>query len=139
MSEKLKVGNDVCIFTKRRRRFKKDLQPFFRGKVVDCGLLKDTAFHGSPWFIDVYKVLGDDGQTTLNCYRDNVTGKAFCYTDQEAVVPLEFMILKSEDEINQYRQLVSQIIENDVPLQRVLNTLNNATDKERAAYIKVRR
>lgn len=82
MEKKLNIGDKVLIFTGRNKS-KDGIKPFIKGKVIKKSKSDDLAYHGSPWIVDVYKVVGEDGNTYTGCYKDNTVGDSSFWTIED--------------------------------------------------------
>lgn len=67
MKDIINNGEEVLIF-QGKEDLTKDYINFIRGIVISSYESDDLSYHGSSWYLQIYKVLGEDGKTYTCTY-----------------------------------------------------------------------
>ncbi len=60
MRDVIENGEEVLIFHESGSC--RDIKKFIKGKVINSYDSDDLSWHGSPWYVKIYDVLGENGQ-----------------------------------------------------------------------------
>ena len=60
MKDRKEDGTEVLIFERNIWTGKENEKKFIRGTIVGCELSHDLSQHGSPWYENIYTILGED-------------------------------------------------------------------------------
>ena len=116
MLNKLNVGDEVLIFD-NVRTVKKNIEPFVRGKVFEIYKSDDLSYHGSPWYVELYKVRGEDGYTYSGSYNYSSLGTSYFLTEEDYI---KFLYNK----INANHELIKTLNESNEEMLDLINSLN---------------
>ena len=71
------VAEDVVVVNFDFKRFQSD-GTLVIGKVLSCEKSDtDYSYHGTPWYPEITKVLGDDGKEYFSFYSSRIKGDSF--------------------------------------------------------------
>ena len=119
MNEKLNIGDEVLIFRYIRYirgwGINQDYEHYTRGIVVKSEMSDDLSYHGSPWNVINYTVLGEDGTLYFGNYKHPTLGDSFFMTQEDYIHYLERKIANNQEkilDINEENQKIQQMIEN---------------------------
>ena len=125
MEKKLNVGDNVLVFENYKYISPFEILPFINGTVVECRESDDLSYHGSPWYVYLYKVIGEDGNTYLGSYRSSIIGNAYYYKVEDYIEYLKYIKEHNENEIlelTQKNQSIDELIESMKEKQLKLQT-----------------
>ena len=108
---KIDVGDEVLIFSRVDYKYETVLPLYIKGKVVERNRSDDLSYHGSPWYVDLYKVLGEDGCYYTGTYDHPIIGSVYFYTREDYIKHLEYVIEKNKDKISELKKLNKEIDE----------------------------
>lgn len=78
--KKLKLGQEILIFNSKNKDV---LKPYVKGTVTDCKEVSGTILIYHDWTIDVYTVLGEDGNMYVGTYQENPVMTFYFITRKE--------------------------------------------------------
>ena len=115
MDEKLNIGDEVLIFKYIREwGINQDYEHYTRGNVVKSEISDDLSYHGSPWCVMNYTVLGENGTLYFGNYKHPSLGNCFFMTQEDYIHYLERKIANNQEkilEINKENKKIQQMIE----------------------------
>lgn len=116
MDEELNIGDEVLIFRYIREwGINQDDEHYIRGSIVKSEMSDDLSYHGSPWCVMNYTVLGEDGTVYFGNYKHPTLGNSFFMTQDDYIYYLERKITNNQKkilEINEENQKIRVMIEN---------------------------
>lgn len=114
--EVLNIGDEVLIFKYIREwGIDQDYKHYIRGYIIKRKMSDDLSYHGSPWNVMNYTVIGEDSKEYFGNYKDPVLGDSFFMTQEDYVRYLEREIRGNQEkilEINKKNQALQKMIEN---------------------------
>ena len=115
MDEELNIGDEVLIFRYIREwGINQDYEHYTRGNVVKSEISDDLSYHGSPWCVMNYTVLGENGTLYFGNYKHPSLGNSFFMTQEDYIHYLERKIANNQEkilEINKENKKIQQMIE----------------------------
>ena len=115
MDKVLNIVDEVLVFKYIREwGLNQDYEHYVRGNVVKSEMSDDLSYHGSPWCVMNYTVLGDDGIQYFGNYKHPTLGNSFFMTQEDYIHYLERKIANNQEkmlEINKENQNIQQMIE----------------------------
>ena len=108
--KKLNVGDEVLVFD-NSRTIRRDIEPFVRGKVFESYQSDDIAYHGTPWYVDLYKVRGEDGRTYSGSYRYGELGTSYFLTPEDYILYLYNKINSNHQKIKELNDLNDKLLD----------------------------
>lgn len=115
MDKELNIGDEVLVFKYIREwGLNQDYEHYVRGNVVKSEMSDDLSYHGSPWCVMNYTVLGEDGIEYFGNYKHPTLGNSFFMTQEDYIHYLERKIANNQEkmlEINKENQNIQQMIE----------------------------
>lgn len=116
MDEELNIGDEVLIFRYIRGwGINQDYEHYTRGNVVKSEISDDLSYHGSPWCVMNYTVLGEDGTLYFGNYKHPTLGNSFFMTQEDYIHYLERKIANNQEKIlkiDEENQKIRAMIEN---------------------------
>ena len=102
MQEIIPNGTEVLIFCNLQIGIptRKDELNYIKGKIVSSELSDDLSYHGSPWYEQIYTVIGEDGNTYMATQNIANYGVFFIRTISDYIKRINYFIEKNNDEIN---------------------------------------
>ena len=136
----LPVGTEVLVFKYIREHGpSNDKINYIKGVVMSRKDSNDLSQHGSPWYEQVYTVLGEDGKEYYGTYGNGLLGNAFFRTIDDHIDCLESRMLLNNEKIENLRndnnyslktihnlkmtQLESIINKNKEKLENIINII----------------
>ena len=101
---RINLGDTVLVFKNKELLERDGLEKFIKGTVIGIKESVDIAYHGSPWKVKVYEVLGEDGKIHSGSHQYSLVGDSYFYKPEEYV-----------------RYLKQKERRNDEAIQRLLN------------------
>ena len=126
--KKLNVGDEVLVFD-NTRNIKSDIEPYVRGKVFESYQSDDIAYHGAPWYVDLYKVRGEDGYTYSGSYHYGSIGTSYFLKPEEYIQYLYNKVNSNHQKIKELNEL------NDT----LLDEINSVKYQENVKKLKLER
>jgi hypothetical protein len=111
---KLNIGDEVLIFSAiyDNPNYKDVIKkPFQKGKVKDISLSDDLSYHGSPWYVNVYTVIGEDEKPYVGTYKNCDAGSVSYLTEEDYVSYLDNQIDYNIQKIRDLRELCKEIMD----------------------------
>ena len=100
MKKELEIGDEVFIFQYIHEwGINQNYEHFIKGKVIRKELSNDLSYHGSPWYVENYTVLGEDGITYFGNYKHPTLGNSFFMTQEDYIHYLERKISNNQEKI----------------------------------------
>lgn len=100
MDEELNIGDEVLIFRYIRGwGINQDYEHYTRGNVIKSEMSDDLSYHGSPWCVMNYTVLGEDGTLYFGNYKHPTLGNSFFMTQEDYIHYLERKIANNQGKI----------------------------------------
>lgn len=127
MEKILENGTEVLIFNYISGwGLNQDIEHYIRGTVVKSELSDDLSYHGSPWNVINYTVLGEDENEYFGNYGSHTLGTSYFMTEDDYISLLNRTILYNEEKIkeieNENKKLLEMIKNTKVRgKQKVLN------------------
>ena len=116
MKEEIAKGTEVLIFKKNIYNNKCNENSFIRGTIIGCELSHDLSQHGSPWYENIYTVLGEDNNTYKGTYGSWFLGDCSIRTPEDHIAYLKRLISLNYDKIaalnvenSEYRKMISVV------------------------------
>ena len=107
MKKELNIGDEVFIFDSiyDNPNYQFDMKkPLEKGTVIEKSLSGDLSYHGSPWYVNVYDVLGDNGKKYVGTYNHCYAGSVSLLTVEDYVDYLDYQVdlnIEKEREIRE--------------------------------------
>lgn len=92
-------GTKVLIFKYGRGWDRQDDENYIVGTVQSSKTSDDLSYHGSPWYVQIYEVLGEDGNIYVGCYGTGIIGSSYFRTIDDHISFLKNKITNNEQEI----------------------------------------
>ena len=100
MEKALENGTEVLIFKHVYIcGLDQYIEQYIRGIVIKSELSRDLSYHGSPWYVINYTVLGEDGVEYFGNYLRPTLGNSFFMTEEDYVYYLNDKIASNEEKI----------------------------------------
>lgn len=137
MKNELNVGDKVLVFEYvRSLGINQNYNSFINGEVVKKELSHNLAYHGSPWHVINYTVLGEDGNIYYGNYNEPVLGDSFFLKKEHYLKYLKHNkeLLESQnviDMINTYHQELLQTIKESEHLLKEIEALERPIKLQR--------
>lgn len=90
---------EVLIFKYIRERNKQDEEHYLIGTIQTSRTSDDLSYHGSPWYVQIYEVLGEDENIYVGCYGTGIIGSYYFRTIDDHIRVLKNRINDNEQEI----------------------------------------
>lgn len=114
--EVLNIGDEVLIFKYIREwGIDQDYKHYIKGYVINRKMSDDLSYHGSPWNVMNYTVIGEDGKEYFGNYKEHTLGDSFFMTQEDYIHYLERKIRGNQEkilEISKKNQALQKMIEN---------------------------
>lgn len=92
-------GTKVLIFKYIREWNKQDEENYIVGTIQTSRISDDLSYHGSPWYVQIYEVLGEDRNIYVGCYGTGIIGNSYFRTIDDHIRVLKNRITNNEQEI----------------------------------------
>lgn len=117
MKKVLENGTRVLIFKYVRGWSpNQDNEHYISGVIKSSKLSDDLSCHGSPYYEQIYFVLGDDGEEYYGVYGRGLLGNAFFRTIEDHITYLETEISQNNNQIkkleninNRYKEIINDL------------------------------
>lgn len=114
MEKVIPNGTEVLIFKYIREWGpNQDEEHYLIGTIESSEESDDLSYHGSPWYEQIYTVVGQDGKKYIGCYGSGLIGRNFFRTKEDHIKVLEARIQMNEEKIvdiqNQNQKYQEQI------------------------------
>ena len=121
IEKQLKVGEEVLIFDRKINVQRDGTESFIRGTVIEA-IQEDLSYRGSPWYVDSYRVIGEDNKEYIGSYGNSVIGNAYFFTEEDYIFYLNILKDKNNKQINELQnknQEINTIIDSLQDKQKV--------------------
>ena len=124
-------GTEVLIFKYMEGWKEQDTKHFIKGKIISSELSDDISYHGSPWCVINYNVLGEDGNEYFGNMGHHYLGGSFFMTREMYINHLNNKIANNKNKIKEINNENKQIITLIKSMQKIENitTLENKEHK----------
>ena len=116
MKDRKEDGTEVLIFERNIWTGKDNEKKFIRGTIVGCELSHDLSQHGSPWYENIYTILGEDKHIYKGTYGSKFLGECFIRTPEDHIAYLKRQISLNNDKIdilnkenNEYSEMINDV------------------------------
>ena len=127
-------GTEVLIFKYVRKWGpNQDDENYIIGTVQSSKTSDDLSYHGSPWYEQIYEVLGEDGNLYIGTYGRGLIGNSFFRTKEDHISVLMRRINNNEQEISKLKE------KNNIYVREINNleeSLRNSNYIKRLSLIK---
>lgn len=127
-------GTEVLIFKYIREWGpNQDDENYIIGTVQSSKTSDDLSYHGSPWYEQIYEVLGEDGNLYIGTYGRGLIGNSFFRTKEDHISVLMRRINNNEQEISKLKE------KNNIYVREINNledSLRNSNYIKRLGLIK---
>ena len=117
-------GTEVLIFKYVREWNKQDDENYIVGIVQSSETSDDLSYHGSPWYEQIYEVLGEDGNIYRGTYGSGWIGNSFFRTQEDHISILKSRITDNEQEILKLKE------KNDRYFRQIIKLENESKQQE---------
>ena len=90
-------NTEVLIFNSKYYSTSFEDTTFIKGKIVSSIESGDLSSHGSPWYEQIYYVLGEDKNMYIGTYKRPITGSHYFMTIEDYKQKLADMIAHNND------------------------------------------
>jgi len=119
MNNVLENGTEVLIFKNfKAYTSEQDEINFITGIIVSSKESEDLSYHGSPYYEQIYEVLGKDGKRYIGTYNFGVSGSYVFRTREDHIKRLKALIDINNKEI-------LKIKSKSLEYENQINLLNN--------------
>jgi len=123
-------GVEVLIFKYIREWGpNQDDENYIIGTIQSSEISDDLSYHGSPWYEQIYEVLGEDGKIYRGNYGRVLIGNCFFRTREDHISVLKRRINNNEQEILKLKEKNNEYLKKIIELE---NELKNQTQCEPA-------
>ena len=114
MNDIINNGEEVLIFRGGEGYLNQDSIKYIRGTIISSYESDDLSYHGSSWYLQLYKVLGEDGKTYICTYGTyyKFVASYFIKTYSDYLKYLDYIIDNNNSkiqEIKEYNDLLLSI------------------------------
>ena len=111
MEEPLEKGTEVLIINNGNDwDYNQDIENYIRGEVIKIERSGDLSHHGSPWYVFLYTVLGENGDTYFGRYGSYfITEEDYISYLYKLIADNEEQIMKMEKENRRFQRRISNI------------------------------
>lgn len=95
------------------------------GTVQSSKISDDLSCHGSPWYEQIYEVLGEDGNIYIGTYGRGIIGNSFFRTKEDQISILRNRITNNEQEMLKFKE------KNDIYFKQIIELENKSKQKEK--------
>lgn len=100
MDKVLNIGDEVLVFRYIWEwGINQDHEHYIRGNVIKSEMSDDLSYHGSPWCVMNYTVLGEDGIEYFGNYKHPTLGNSFFMAYEDYIHYLERKIANNQEKI----------------------------------------
>ena len=91
-------GTEVLIFFNSKNDYEEER--FIKGVIISSKESEDLSYHGSPWYIQIYKIKGENGQIYEATHQSPLFGAFYIRTIEGYLAYLEYKIKENKKKIN---------------------------------------
>ena len=116
MEEIIPNGTEVLIFESPRHSYSgysitdERWETFIRGVVRKTYFSDDLSYHGSPEYVRLYEVIGEDGHTYKVSHFEHYAFNSYCLTIEEQIAHLKKQIIRNKSTIIEKQEKLNQEI-----------------------------
>lgn len=115
-------GTEVLIFNYIREWGpNQDEENYIIGTIQSSKISDDLSYHGSPWYEQIYEVLGQDGKTYIGCYGSGLIGNSYFRTVDDHINVLKSRITDNKQEILKIQEKNKDYERKIIELEKILN------------------
>jgi len=114
-------GTEVLIFKYIREWDKQNEENYIIGTIQSSKTSDDLSYHGSPWYEQIYEVLGQDEKTYIGCYGRGLIGNSYFRTIDDNINVLKSRITDNEQEILKIQEKNKDYEKQIIELEEILN------------------
>ena len=125
-------GTEVLVFRYVQGWREQNMDNFVKGRIIKGELSGDLSYHGSPWHVMNYTVLGEDGEKYFGNMRYHTVGDHYFMTREMYIGYLNHKIRNTElridvlnGEIDTMQRRIEEIKSMDGPKDPVLSIGSN--------------
>lgn len=91
-------GTEVLIFFNSKNDYEEER--FIKGVIISSKESEDLSYHGSPWYVQIYKIKGENGQIYEATHQSPLFGAFYIRTIEGYLAYLEYKIKENKKKIN---------------------------------------
>lgn len=91
-------GTEVLIFFNSKNDYEEER--FIKGVIISSKESEDLSYHGSPWYVQIYKVQDENGQIYEATHQSPLFGAFYIRTIEGYLAYLEYKIKENQKKIN---------------------------------------
>ena len=111
-------GTEVFIFKYIRAwGSDQDDEKYIIGTIQSSKTSDDLSYHGSPWYEQIYEVIGEDGKQYIGTYGRGVIGNSFFRTKEDHISVLKHRINENEQEILKLKEKNNKYLDRIIILE----------------------
>ena len=100
MEKIIENGTEVLIFKYTSGcGLNQDMKHYIRGTIIKSVMSEDLSYHGSPWNVINYTVLGEDEIEYFGNYGNHTLGNSFFMTEEDYICYLNRKIKHNKEKI----------------------------------------
>ena len=122
-------GTEILIFRyfKSYRNYQDDLN-FIKGVIITSKQSEDLSYHGSPYYEQIYEVLGEDGKKYIGTYNSGLIGNYIFRTREDHIKRLKKLIYLNNQEL---LKIQNQNTEYETQINLISNNILTSKNKTR--------
>ena len=123
-------GTEVLIFKYVREwGSNQNDENYILGTVQSSKISDDLSCHGSPWYEQIYEVLGEDGKIYRGNYGSGLIGNCFFRTKEDHINFLKRKITNNEHEMLKFQE------KNDRYYREIIKLKNETKQQEKSELV----
>lgn len=112
MEKQLNIGDEVLIFNYIPEWSpNQDMTRYKIGHVIEKKLSHDLSYHGSPWCVMNYTIIGNDGRKYFGNYIHPTLGDSFFMKEEDYIEYLKQEIIYKQNKIYEIQKEIIEIQE----------------------------
>ena len=127
-------GTEVLIF-KQFMEGGRDDENYIIGIVQSSKISDDLSYHGSPWYEQIYEVLGEDGKRYRGTYGSCWIGNCFIRTKEDHISILRHRIINNEEEILKLQEILKIVEKKDRYYRQIIELENKSKRYEKKEQV----
>ena len=130
MEQILENGTEVLIFKYiPGLGLEQDMKQYIKGTIIKSEMSEDLSYHGSPWYVTNYTVLGEDGMEYFGNYGNCVIGSSYFMTEEDYI---SYLIRKIE--LN--NAIITEIENENEELEEIITNIRTQSKQEVKSRVK---
>jgi len=127
--EKIIPNNTEVLIFNNKKNHNKNLNEinYIKGKIISSKLSHDLSHHGSPWQVQIYTILGEDGKEYKGTYGSAIIGDNFIRTIEDHIKHIKSTINDNKKQINDLQNEINLLWVKMIDLQNI--NQNNKEEK----------